>query len=726
MSRRFDTILVADWSARRRPSGPKPTGNAIWIALHRDGRAEAPAYFPSRALALAWIADILAGEIAASRRTLAGFDFPFGYPQGFARRLTGRSEGLALWDWLGRAIDDPPDNAHNAFAVAARINVRLGSDAPFWGRLAGITESLPARKPSDGALPEFRHTERLARGAKSCWQLAYAGSVGAQALVGIAGLARLRADPRLAGRLAIWPLETGLALPEAPAVLAEVYPSLLAEEVRAALAALPEDERIPDREQVRVTAAALAALDAGGSLAGLFAGPRGLDEGTRETVAREEAWILGAGDEATLRAAFASPRPRPPVLRDDCFALPPGVDWVPVDEALARLRAALSPVTVVETVPLGGALGRVLAKPVAALRAHPPCANAAVDGYGFARESLGAAPHELPLAGGRAAAGHVHPASVPAGAALRILTGAPLPEGVDTVVLDEDTVKSGGRVAFARAPKRGANTRPAGEDMRAGDPILPAGQVLRPPDLALAAATGHGALPVHRPLRVAVLSTGDELASAGVPAPPNRTYDANRPMLLAVLARWGMEPVDLGIAPDDEGAVARALDRGAAEADAILTSGGASAGDEDHLSRLLRSRGRVDTWRVAVKPGRPLALGFWRDTPIFGLPGNPVAALVCTLVFARPALRVLAGAPWTEPAGRMLPAAFTKAKKSGRREYLRARPTADGRVEVFRSEGSGRVSGLAWAEGLVELPDGALTIAEGDPVRYLAYTDFGL
>jgi molybdopterin molybdotransferase len=362
---------------------------------------------------------------------------------------------------------------------------------------------------------------------------------------------------------------------------------------------------------------------------------------------------------------------------------------------------------------------------VTAARSNPPAANAAVDGYGFAQASLGPGPHVLPIVQGRAAAGAPFGGAVPPGHAVRILTGALLPQGVDTVVLDEATTHTDATVRFERAPKPGANTRAAGEDGAAGAAILPQGRLLGPADLALAAATGLAALPVRRRLKVAVLSTGDEIRPPGEATAPHQTFDANRPMLLAILRRWQMEPVDLGHAPDDPEAIAAALDRGA-EAHAILTSGGASAGDEDHLATLLKAKGTLSTWRIAVKPGRPLALGRWRGRPVFGLPGNPVAAFVCTLVFARPALMRLAGAPWRQPRGVELPAAFAKRKRPGRREYLRARLTDDGRVEVFASEGSGRVSGLAWAEGLVEIEDGAREIREGDLVRYLPFAAFGL
>ncbi|MDT8343607.1 MAG: molybdopterin-binding protein [Thermohalobaculum sp.] len=412
-------------------------------------------------------------------------------------------------------------------------------------------------------------------------------------------------------------------------------------------------------------------------------------------------------------------------LRDDCFALPPGIEWTPVDVALARLRAGLDCVAGVEEVALADAAGRILAAPVIARRANPPAANAAVDGYAFAFASLGGADEaRLPLAAGRAAAGRPLGAAVPPGHAVRILTGAEIPEGADTVVLQEDCEVADGHVLIGAPRKRGANTRAAGEDAAVGEAVLDAGRRLGPQDLARIASVGVARVAVHRRLRVAVLSTGDEVIEPGVDGPG--IFDANRPMLMAFLAAQGFEPVDLGRAPDRAERVAAALDRGAAGADAILTTGGASDGDEDHVSKLMRAEGRVETWRIAVKPGRPLALGLWRGVPVFGLPGNPVAAFVCALIFARPALMLMAGAGWAEPEGVMLPAAFDKRKKPGRREYLRARLDADGRVEVFRSEGSGLIGGLSWATGLCELPDGALDVVPGTPVRFLPFAAFGI
>ena len=366
----------------------------------------------------------------------------------------------------------------------------------------------------------------------------------------------------------------------------------------------------------------------------------------------------------------------------------------------------------------------MLARDVTALRSNPPQPNTAVDGYGFAGPAPDG-PRAMPLVPGRAAAGVPFGGVVPPGHAIRVLTGAALPEGVDTVILEEDTTTDGARIAFHGPLKRGANTRRAGEDMAAGDTALPAGRALTPADLALLSAVGIARVPVRKVLRVAVISTGDEVVEPGAEAGPGQIFDANRPMLAALLRRFGFQVIDMGRIADDRRALRAAFDRAAQQADAIITSGGASAGDEDHVSALLREAGAMQEWRIAVKPGRPLALGLWSGRPVFGLPGNPVAAMVCTLVFARPALAVLSGQDWPDPQGFDVPAAFEKRKKAGRREYLRAR-IRDGRAEVFRSEGSGRISGLSWAEGLVEIGDGACHIRPGDPVRFIPYGSFGV
>ncbi|PWR01738.1 molybdopterin molybdenumtransferase MoeA [Meridianimarinicoccus roseus] len=711
----FDRIVVVDWSARSAPSPVRPAADAIWIAEAGADGSLSTAYHRTRSAAMAALTARLAACRAVGERVLAGFDFPFGYPAGFARAVTGGDDPLALWDALADRIVDGPDNANNRFEVAAALNALLPGTGPFWGRpVRPDVPGLPARGTArqGHGLPERRAVEVRLRTAQPCWKLYTTGSVGSQALLGLPHLARLRA--RFGADLAVWPFQSA----DAALVLAEVYPSLLNEAVRAELATATAPP-VKDAAQVRVLARALMTAQRDGTLAAMLdAVPDGPPQ-------REEGWILGAGAEASLRAA-AAPGLVPPRLSNDCFALPQGVDWTPVDDALALLRDRLRPVVPQLTCATVDALGRVLAEDATAARSNPPGANSAVDGYGFAAAATGAGRQVLPLVSGRAAAGAAYRGRVPDGHAVRILTGALVPDGVDTVVLQEDVAVRDGQIAFDGPVKPGANTRRAGEDVERGALALPAGRVLTAADLALLSALGLAELAVFARLRVGVLSTGDELVAAGSAAGPDRTYDANRPMLLALAARWGHAPVDLGHVGDDRAALRAVLDGAAARADVILTSGGASAGDEDHVSALLKSEGALDSWRIAVKPGRPLALGMWHGVPVIGLPGNPVAAFVCTLVFARPALARLSGADWSVPRGFTVPAAFSKSKKPGRREYLRARLSPDGAAEVFASEGSGRISGLSWAEGLVELGDGAQRIAPGDPVRYLPFGAFGL
>lgn len=421
----------------------------------------------------------------------------------------------------------------------------------------------------------------------------------------------------------------------------------------------------------------------------------------------------------------------PPKLRNDCFALPPGVDWVPLEQALERLEARVTAVVAQEMVPLSDIRGRILAVDAVARRANPPAPNAAVDGYGFAGGALDELV-TLPLAAGRSAAGEPYVGTLPEGHALRILTGAILPEGLETVVLQEDVELTEGKVQFHGPLKQGANTRRAGEDFTIGDVVLQQGRKLRPQDAALLAAAGLSEVQVYKRLRVGVFSNGDEVVAPGCVPPEamgaGKIYDSNRPMLLSLLSDWGFEAVDLGHVADSRDALRARLTSAAAQVDAVLTSGGVSTGDEDHVSALLRAEGQIDSWRIAIKPGRPLALGLWdageNQVPVFGLPGNPVAAFVTGLLFARPALGVMAGQGWRRPQGYMVPAAFAKSKKPGRREFLRARLNAAGEAEVFASEGSGRISGLCWAEGLVELPDEALTVTSGTLVRYIPYSSF--
>jgi molybdopterin molybdotransferase len=706
----FDSFVMVDWSARSKPSPAKPTADAIWIA--QDAQV---AYHRTRAAAEDALVPALKQAVTRGQRVLLGLDFALGYPAGFASALTGKAKAGAIWQWMDAHITDEPDNANNRFEVAQAINATFPGVGPFWGRVKTRQDlpDLPWGTTARGGfgLAERRGADAAAAGAKPVWQLLGNGSVGSQVLMGLPMLHRLK--QAFGDDLSVWPFEDHTAA----ITVVEIYPGLINSVVAGA-------EGIKDAVQVRLMAGAFAEMQARGGLEAAFAAAPDREE------TREEGWILGLGVEELLvgaARAVAHPDLQPPRLKNDCFALPPGVNWTPVDQALEMLRAALSPVVVSQVVGLSQAGGRLLAAPVTAARANPPAANTAVDGYGFAHAAAaGAGRHVLPLLEGQSAAGAPYSGTVPLGCAVRVLTGATLPSGVDTVVLQEDVTRADGRIAFQGPVKMRANTRCAGEDVQSGDTLLSRGHQLRAPDLALLAAVGLPQVAVFSRLRVGVLSTGDEIVAPGHATHAHQTHDANRPMLLELVARWNMQAVDLGHVRDDRGALRATLTAASEKVDVILTSGGASAGDEDHVSAILRAEGQLTAWRIALKPGRPLALAMWRGIPVFGLPGNPVAALVCALIFARPALSVLAGGAWLAPQSFVVPAAFTKSKKPGRREYLRARLNAQGHAEPFGSEGSGRISGLSWADGLIELEDGARTISQGDPVRFLPYSGFGI
>ena len=302
----FHTHIVVDWSARSRPSPARETKDAIWWAVaritRRGVRVGEPEYARTRHQALDRLAVLIAGELDRGRRVLVGFDFPYGYPAGVANHLAGEASALALWDWLAARIEDGPDNGNNRYDVAAAINATYPGLGPFWGRpgtwdYPAIPVRASARTQREAHPDERRICDRRAIGAKTVWQLAYAGSVGSQMLLGLPALKRLPEDRRIAGRAAIWPFETGLRTPDAPAVIAEVYPSLLRSEVRKRR----REGEILDRAQVRVNAEAFARLDAGGGLAPLFAGAPDLTPAERRIVEKEEAWILGLGHEEAFK-----------------------------------------------------------------------------------------------------------------------------------------------------------------------------------------------------------------------------------------------------------------------------------------------------------------------------------------------------------------------------------------------------------------------------------------
>jgi molybdopterin molybdotransferase len=410
-------------------------------------------------------------------------------------------------------------------------------------------------------------------------------------------------------------------------------------------------------------------------------------------------------------------------LSDDCFAF--GGPMMSVDEAVGIITARVAKVAEIETVSLVDADGRVLARDVAAPLPLPPFTNSAVDGYAVRASDLLQAGEQAFAVAGRAQAGSSAQAAQP-GHAVRIFTGAPMPDGTDTVFMQEDVrIDDAGRVVLPQGLKPGANVRPAGEDIAKGHVALRAGQRLRPQDIALAAAFGLTALEVMRRIRVAVFSTGDELASPGTPRAAAQLFDSNRFMLIAMLKRLGCGVSDLGILRDERGPLASALKQAAVAHDLILTTGGVSTGEEDHVKAGVESVGSLVLWRMAIKPGRPVAMGIIGGTPLIGLPGNPVASFVTFVHVVRPTVLALSGAAPASLVATPVRAAFSYKKKIGRREYVRVnlRHGADGVLEAikFPREGAGLLSSLVDTDGLVELAEDVTKVVSGETVGFLGY-----
>jgi molybdopterin molybdotransferase len=416
-------------------------------------------------------------------------------------------------------------------------------------------------------------------------------------------------------------------------------------------------------------------------------------------------------------------------LTDDCFAF--SGPLLPVVEAERMIGERVAAVAEVETVPLAAARGRVIASDVVAPIDLPPFDNSAVDGYAVRHADLAAAATTRLAIGERVTAGRSAARALPPGEAIRIFTGAPMPAGADTVFMQEDCQVEGAAVVVPAGLEAGANRRLAGEDLHAGTVMLPAGRRLTEQHVALAAAVGLTALPARRRVRVAVFSTGDEIVEPGVPRPAAALFDANRYLLAGLLDRLGAQTTDLGILPDDRDVLARAIATAAASHDLVLTSGGVSTGEADHVRGAVEDIGRLVFWRVGIKPGRPVAMGViagaqaGAGTAFVGLPGNPVAVFVTFARVVRPLLLRLAGA---EPQA-LLPlpvrAAFAYKKRKGRREYVRVKlvRAADGGIDAFKhaQEGAGVLTSLTETDGLVELSEDTTTIALGSTVGFLSY-----
>jgi molybdopterin molybdotransferase len=419
-------------------------------------------------------------------------------------------------------------------------------------------------------------------------------------------------------------------------------------------------------------------------------------------------------------------------LINDCFVL--DSDRLPHGEALAILKSRVAPVVGVEDVPLAEAAGRFLAEAIVSPRAIPAHDNTAVDGYAYAYSAYDEMSGARLKVVGEASAGHVFDGMPPSDSAVRIFTGAVMPDGLDTIAMQEDVrVEEDGGERFAHIPpglKQGANRRLAGEDAEAGAVLVEAGARLRPQELASAAATGLGQLSCYAPLKVAIVSTGDEILRPGEKFRQGAVYDANAPMLQGLLAAAGAEAEDLGVLPDEPARVRTGLLEASRNYHALVISGGASQGREDHVVDAIDALGTRHLWQIAIKPGRPMSFGQIGDCVVLGLPGNPVAVFVCFLMYVRPVLTTLAGGAWPEPHSFPLPAAFTQKKKAGRREFWRARLTQapDGRLHVtkFPRDGSGLISSLCEADGLIEVAEDVTEVREGDLVDFIPFSEFGL
>ncbi len=405
-----------------------------------------------------------------------------------------------------------------------------------------------------------------------------------------------------------------------------------------------------------------------------------------------------------------------PVMSD-----PAAPRMLSVAEAQAFMLGAARPVAEVELVDTMRANGRVLATAQTSTLNVPERDNTQMDGYAVRAIDCASGAASLPVSQ-RIAAGHVGQPLQP-GTAARIFTGALLPDGADCVVMQEQCSVLDGVVTVNHVPHAGQWVRRQGEDIRAGGVILGAGRRLRSQEMGLAASVGLAQVPVLRKLRVAVFFTGDELAMPGEPLAPGAVYNSNRFTLRGLLENLGCEITDLGIVPDSLEATKAVLRQAAQGNDLIITSGGVSVGEEDHIKPAVEAEGRLNMWQIAVKPGKPLAFGEVREAFFVGLPGNPVSSFVTFLLFVRPFILRLQGVAGNlAPRSYQLPAAFERMKADKRNEFLRARVNNDGELELYTNQSSGVLTSTVWGDGLIDCPPG-LSIARGDMLRFIPFNE---
>jgi len=390
-----------------------------------------------------------------------------------------------------------------------------------------------------------------------------------------------------------------------------------------------------------------------------------------------------------------------------------------VDDALAQLLAGATPVSQLEEVPTLEATKRVLARAQRSTMDVPPMDNSAMDGYAVRRDEV--VPGKRFRVAQKIMAGAVGKPLEP-GTVARIFTGAPIPQGADAIVMQELAAVEGDSVIFKKVPEKHEWIRFVGSDVRKGGEILPAGKRLLPQDTGLAASVGIKSLPVYRKLRVGLFFTGDELAMPGEPLAPGRIYNSNRFTLRGLVEVFGCELRDYGIVPDTLEATREALRRTAAECDLIVTSGGVSVGEADYVKPAVEAEGSLLMWRIAMKPGRPLAFGKVKDSFFIGLPGNPVSSFVTFLIFVRPFILKAQGMTDVAPKSIQVRADFDWPKPDSRREFLRVKWNAQGGLELFPTQDSAVLTSTAWADGLVDNPAGR-AIRKGESVRFLPYSE---